>query len=60
MTIEKAIEVLTTYNKHGIAPSRETREEAVALGIEALKAVKHNRHAFIIDYQTTLPGETKE
>jgi len=60
MTLEKAIEHLERhYVLHFDVPRAEL-DEAARLGIKALKAVKHNRHAFIIDYQVTLPGETKE
>lgn len=58
MTLEKAIKELSLWETRFHDYNDPQMTGAVKLGIEALKAVKRNRHALIIDYQITLPGET--
>ena len=60
MTLEKAIQILDRHFILNLDVPRAELNTAASLAIEALRAVKHNRHAFIIDYQITLPGETEE
>lgn len=58
MTLEKAIELLTTMKKvcKGLFPPDE--QAAVSLGIEAIKRVKLHRKTWMLLDNEPLPGET--
>ena len=60
MKLEKAIELLTTMKKvcNGLFPSDQ--QDAVSLGIEALKRVKACRPVDPYSPVIRLPGETDE
>lgn len=60
MTIEEAIEVLTTYRKANY-PSLSVQDyKAIELGIEALRREEWRR-AYMLNWDNIfLPGETKE
>ena len=60
MNLEKAIEILTI--ELGAWPHKGTEDwySAVALGIEAMRAVKHARKTGNWSWINELPGETKE
>lgn len=60
MTIEKAIEILTSRDTLSKDYLPEVVSEATKLGIEALKAVDSQRcHGYVV-IPRILPGETKE
>lgn len=60
MTIDEAIETSEGYlNPPTFIPTKNF-EDAVRLGIEALKHFKYHRDLNIISFVKQLPGETKE
>ncbi len=60
MKIERAIKELeiTLGYRQSIGPTGEL--EALALGIEALKRIRHDREAMQAEHVLLLPGETEE
>lgn len=58
MSVSKAIEILTTYMKGSDEAEPGDFDDAVILGIEALKAVKWSREQEGPYYIADLPGET--
>lgn len=60
MNLEKAIEILDTHQCD--MPRNEVPDliDAVKLGIEALKRVKHTRQPHLYFWQVALPGETED
>ena len=60
ITIEKAIEELTRIKGYDEIVGLISTEEAIDLGIEALKRLKRNRKDPVLAIFTPLPGETKE
>ena len=59
ITIEKAIEILTQYMKGSDEAEPVDFDDAVLLGIEALKSLRYMRNAEHPVPPTSLPGETK-
>ncbi|MBA7658441.1 hypothetical protein ES703_66392 [subsurface metagenome] len=60
MTIDEAIERLA---KHTFKPTSEPGREynnALKLGIEAMKRIRHDREAMQAKHILLLPGETEE
>ena len=60
MTLEKAIEELTQLKGYDEIVGLLSTEEAIDLGIEALKLAQSNRRSPYIEYIGLLPGETEE
>ena len=60
MTLEKAIEELTQLKGYDEIVGLLTTEEAIDLGIEALKDIQKMRHAYSASGIYRLPGETEE
>lgn len=60
MTIDKAIEVLDNLVKTLPGTLESDERDAVKLGIEALKRVKHLRNFWCRDLDLKLTGETAE
>ncbi len=58
MKIDKAIETLQRSASDGIPRGETGFNDAVKLGIEALKEIRRNRPVFITNV-SLLPGETK-
>ncbi|MBA7581908.1 hypothetical protein ES708_23822 [subsurface metagenome] len=60
MTIDKAIEILTSI--HDTPPSGASQDfrDSIKLGIEALKSIETWRRFAIPDSVNLLPGETKD
>ena len=59
MKIDKAIKVLQRSASDGIPRGETAFNDAVKLGIEALKRVKEARVKVYFTSRTLLPGETK-
>jgi hypothetical protein len=59
MTLDEAIEVLTTENNHPWNQHNSALRAAVKLGIQALKAVKESRTLWGARGVPPLPGEPK-
>ena len=60
MTIDKAIEILTIFTFASNHTSRNDVNDALSLGIEALKQVKESRFDPSTWEPRTLPDETKD
>ena len=60
MKLAKAIEVLDDIKDTGIDAGHYDAEEAIELGIEALKRVKEARKKVYFTTRSLLPGETEE
>lgn len=60
MKLEKAIKILQTYQVEGEAPCGGFLDDALKLGIEAMKRVERNRGFNPTEIHKLLPGETKE
>ena len=61
MNIEKAIEILDKLHENTyLLVSWKRDQEALKLGIEALKQVKYLHETGILHATELLPGETKE
>lgn len=60
MNIPKAIERLEGRPRCAFWLISGETENAIKLGIEALKRVEHYRKAFVAECDFKLPGETKE
>ncbi len=60
MTPEKAIELLTHMLPCMKSPVLRPKQNAIKLGIEALKRIQSNREAGDIEQMELLPGETQE
>ncbi|MBA7677099.1 hypothetical protein ES703_85347 [subsurface metagenome] len=60
MTIDKAIEILTTERERNFNYFNPDRKDALQLGIEAMKHYKEVRPIEVSKYYPLLPGETKE
>ncbi|MBA7684065.1 hypothetical protein ES703_92454 [subsurface metagenome] len=60
MKLKTAISRLRGYLKYRKPDTDDNFYEAVALGIEALKAVKFNQEHPLVNLIRTLPGETPE
>ena len=58
MKIDKAINILDRYQVEGEAPCGGALDDALKLGIEALKVIKKIRHYPFPDEILKLPGET--
>ena len=58
MTITKAIEILTKWNKEGFVAVSDDLEKAEKLGVEALKEVTELRKNPLSLVARLLPGET--
>lgn len=58
MKIEKAIEILTHYKVEGEAPCPPALDDALQLGIEALKRVQNQRKYDVDPHRLPLRGET--
>lgn len=58
MTIIKAIEILLQLKDAGIDAGHYDAEDAIDLGIEALKRIKQQRMYCLAFNSDTLPGET--
>ncbi len=59
MTIDKAIEYLNSLHQTDCCKEVPDYDEAVQLGIEALKEIQHLRKIGAFCYQNPLPGETE-
>ncbi len=60
MTIDEAVNILENYPP-GASPDDSIEfNQAILLGIEALKHFKYHRDENIISFVKQLPGETKE
>jgi len=60
MTIEKAIENLRLFVVLPPNPNDQDTQNALKLGIEALKRVQAARKSHYWRFETLLPGETEE
>ena len=60
MKVSKAIKVLQIINATAPPWVTQDSEDALKLGIEALKQVKHMRGSPLGSFYTLLPGETPE
>ena len=60
MTLDKAIEILSQWDKGTDPLYLPDLPDALKLGIEALKRVKHLRNFWGKDLNLKLPGETKD
>ena len=60
MIIEKSIEILTTFTFASNHTSRNDVNDAIRLGIEALKQLQSCRLCCQFASEGLLPGETKE
>jgi len=60
MTLKKAIERLTFLSREGTQDMELDDYDAVRLGIEALKYIRHTREIKVLDPGGKLPGETVE
>ena len=60
MTIDKAIEILTSNKKELLISSIADLRTAQQMGIEALKRIKQNRTLHFRPSQILLPGETED
>lgn len=60
MKIEKAIEILTNELKDNYYPDCDLRDDALKLGIQALKRLQEGRRSFIPHIVAPLPGESPE
>jgi len=60
MNLEKATEIQQVYLDTGTKPSVESFNQAVQLGIEALKGIVAIRCGAISNVNQPLPGETKD
>ena len=60
MTIDEAIEILTIFREQESALLGDEFAQATALGIEALKRVKHLRPNEAYANATRLPGEAED
>ena len=60
MTIEKAIETIRHLVGVSMVLTGPAQDDALKLGIEALKRLKRNRKDPVLAIFTPLPGETKE
>ena len=59
MKLDKAIEILTDCLNIGTQEATPDVNNALKLGIEALKRIKHLRPNYAYAKATRLPGETK-
>ena len=59
MKLDRGIEILTTYLTEGEAPCG-VLDDALQLGIEALKEIKHTRQNSQKPAYRKLPSETEE
>ena len=59
MTIDKAIEILTTLTKHDYWTMTPINSDSIRLGIEALKHYQEVRPLKVTRYYPLLPGETE-
>ena len=57
MTIDKALEILESYYREVDIDPPFHFNDALKLGIEALKRIRDDRAINIIDVQQPLPGE---
>jgi len=60
MKLEKAIEILTTFTFASKTIPRNDVNDAIKLGIEALKEVKRYRGHHVLSKIKLLPGEITE
>ncbi|MBA7535574.1 hypothetical protein ES705_27832 [subsurface metagenome] len=60
MNLEKAIEILQQDWNSQETGEQSDYQDAVRLGIEALKTIKEMRYESVYDGTTQLPGETKK
>lgn len=60
MKLDKAIKVLGDYKMESAFEATPDFEDALKLGIEALKRHKHNESCFEPGAVKPLPGETEE
>ena len=60
MKLEKAIEILQHYHVEPALPRRGFVEDALKLGIEAMKRIKDYRERSSTFATPLLPGETEE
>ena len=59
MKLEKAIEILTTYMKGSNEAEPVDFDDALMLGVEALKRIRDGRTKSYDYFGHLLPGETK-
>jgi hypothetical protein len=60
MTLDEAIKILKSEQKHGVIVNMDNWNSAIGLGIEGLIAVKYVRQNYPHILPAPLPGETKE
>ncbi len=60
MKLEKAIEILEAEQREWIFSNTDDNNEAVNLGIEALKVLQESRGKYGTYFARLLPGETEE
>ena len=60
MKLDKAVEILNDYKMQSAFEATPDFEEAIKLGIEALKRLQRQRSGDLSLIKTPLPGETKE
>jgi len=60
VTIDKAIELLNDIIRSGTEPGYPIFDNAIKLGIEALKQIKWLHESHVLHDDELLPGETKE
>lgn len=59
ITIDEAIKVFKSEQKHGIIDNMDDWNNAIKLGIEAFKRIKAKRLHFEVDIDRLLTGESK-
>jgi hypothetical protein len=60
MTLSKAIEILTEATNRQLPPTLQDLDDAMKLGIEALRRIKRSRKATNSEDWQLLPGETEK
>ncbi len=60
MTMTKAIEILTTWNKEGFVETSDDLLKAEKLGVEAMKRIEYCRSGHFEEIFKLLPGETAD
>ena len=60
MTIDEAIEIITLYLQHSEQWGHHNLDDALQLGVEALKRIKESRLLSCQVASEKLPGETEE